>query len=143
VSPQLRSELLKQRSTQTNLGLLAGTLVLVLLAVLLHGFGVRAEDLGRRDNQLMVLGRGEFLAAVFTALLGALSITSEIRQGTIRPTFLVSPRRGRVVAAKVWTGTLIAPVSAWRPRRSRLRPAPPCFVLAGSTSSWTAATTRC
>jgi hypothetical protein len=30
-----------------------------------------------------------------------MSITAEIRHGTIRPTFLVSPRRGPVVAAKV------------------------------------------
>jgi len=49
----------------------------------------------------MVLGRGEFLGVLFAALLGAMSITAEIRHGTIRPTFLVSPRRGPVVAAKV------------------------------------------
>jgi ABC-2 type transport system permease protein len=104
---QLRSELLKQRSTQTSLGLLGGLLGLVLLAVLLHGFGLSAEELGRRNNQLMVLGRGEFVAALFAALLGALSITSEIRHGTIRPTLLVCPWRGRVVAAKVWASTPI------------------------------------
>jgi ABC-2 type transport system permease protein len=57
--------------------------------------------------QLMVLGRGEFLAALFAALLGAMSITGEIRHGTIRATFLVTPRRGRVVAAKVFVSTLI------------------------------------
>jgi ABC-2 type transport system permease protein len=107
VRAQLRSELLKQRSTGTYLGLLAGMLGLVLLAVLLHGFGLPAEELGGNDNQLMVLGRGEFLAAVFAALLGALSITTEIRHGTIRPTFLVTPWRGRVVVAKVWASTLI------------------------------------
>jgi ABC-2 type transport system permease protein len=47
-----------------------------------------------------VFGRGEFLGALFAALLGAMSITSEIRHGTIRPTLLVSPQRRRVVAAK-------------------------------------------
>jgi ABC-2 type transport system permease protein len=104
---QLRSELLKQRSTQTNLGLFAGTLALVVLAVLLHGFGLPTEDLAKRDNQLMVFGRGEFLGALFAALLGAISFTGEIRHGTIRPTFLVSPRRGRVVAAKVAASTLM------------------------------------
>jgi hypothetical protein len=36
-----------------------------------------------------------------------MSITAEIRHGTIRPTFLVSPRRGRVVAAKLGASTLI------------------------------------
>lgn len=103
----LRAELLKQRSTRTALGLFAAMLGLVLLAVLLHGFGLAAEDLGSTHVQLMVLGRGEFLGALFAALLGAMSITGEIRHGTIRPTFLVSPRRGRVVAAKVWASVLI------------------------------------
>ena len=104
---QLRSELLKQRSTRTNLGLFAAMLGLVSLAVLLHGLGLAAEQLGSASDQLMVLGRGEFLAALFAALLGTMSITAEIRHGTIRPTFLVSPGRGRVVAAKVWASTLI------------------------------------
>src|SRR5947207_1798861 len=80
---------------------------LVLLAVLLHGFGLPAGDLGSTHVQLMVLGRGEFLGALFAALLGAMSITAEIRHGTIRPTFLVTPRRHRVVAAKVAASVLI------------------------------------
>jgi ABC-2 type transport system permease protein len=107
VSGQLRSELLKQRSTGTSIGLFAAMLGLVLFAVALHGFGLAAEHLDGASEQLTVLGRGEFLAALFAGLLGALSITSEIRHGTIRPTFLVSPERGRVVAAKVWASTLI------------------------------------
>lgn len=97
----LRAELLKQRSTRIGLGLFAGMLGLVLLAVLLHSFGLPAENLRSTSVQLMVLGRGEFLGALFAALLGTLSMTAEIRHGTIRPTFLVTPRRGRVVAAKV------------------------------------------
>jgi ABC-type transport system involved in multi-copper enzyme maturation permease subunit len=107
VRAQVRSELLKQRSTRTNLGLFAGMLGLVLLAVLLHGFGLSTKSLSGEDIQLMVFGRGEFLAAMFGALLGALSITSEIRHGTIRPTFLFTPARGRVVAAKVLVNSLI------------------------------------
>ncbi len=73
---------------------------LVLLAVVLHSL-LPAEALANRDNQLTILGRGEFLGALFAALLGALSVTAEIRHGTIRPTFLVTPLRGRVVWAKV------------------------------------------
>jgi len=96
----LRSELLKQRSTRTLLGLFAAMLGLVLSAVLLHSL-LPTEQLADRHTQLMVLGRGEFLGALFAALLGAMSITAEIRHGTIRPTFLFSPRRDRVVAAKV------------------------------------------
>jgi ABC-2 type transport system permease protein len=107
VRAELRSELLKQRSTLTNLGLFAGMVGLVLFAVVLHGFGLGAEHLDSRSEQLMTFGRGEYLGALFAALLGALSITSEIRHGTIRPTFLVTPQRGRVVAAKIAASTLI------------------------------------
>lgn len=104
---QLRSELFKQRSTATSLGMFAAMLGLVLLAVLLHALGLAREHLDGASEQSMVLGRGAFLGALFTALLGALAITTEIRHGTIRPTFLVSPRRGRVVVAKVWASTLL------------------------------------
>jgi len=105
---QFRSELLKLRSARTGLGLFATMLGLVLLAVLLHGFGVAAENVDSSAEQLtMLFGRGEFLGALFAALLGALSITSEFRHGTIRPTLLVSPSRSRVVAAKIWASMLI------------------------------------
>jgi ABC-2 type transport system permease protein len=107
VSAQVRSELLKQRTAPTTLGLFAGMLGLVVLAVVLHSVGFPAEELALRDNQLMIFGRGEFLGALFAALLGAMSITAEIRHGTIRPTFLVTPLRGRVVAAKVGVSALI------------------------------------
>ena len=105
---QLRAELLKQRSTWTGLGLFAAMLGLVLFAVLLHGFGVAIEHTDQASDQLtVVLGPGERLGALFAALLGAMSITAEIRHGTIRPTFLVTPWRGRVVAAKVSASILI------------------------------------
>jgi ABC-2 type transport system permease protein len=102
VSAQVRSELLKQRSTLTNLGLVSAMLGLVLLAVLLHGFALPAENVDSTSDQLtLVVGWGEKLGVLFAGLLGATSITSEIRHGTIRPTFLVTPQRGRVLAAKV------------------------------------------
>lgn len=107
MSAQLRSELLKQRSTSTNLGLAGGMLGLIVLAVALHGFGLRADDLARREDQLMVLGRGEFIAALFAGLLGALSITGEYRHGTIRPTLLAEPDRVRVMLAKATVSGLL------------------------------------
>jgi len=103
---QLRSELLKQRTTRTNLLLLAWMVGLVALVVLLHVFSFSVETLARPDNQLKVVGLGTSLGALFASLLGAMSITGEIRHGTIRPTFLATPRRGRVIAAKVATSAL-------------------------------------
>jgi ABC-2 type transport system permease protein len=108
VSAALRAELFKQRSTRTALGLFGAMLGLVLLAVLLHGFGLAAGALDSSSNQLTRLfAWGEVLGALFAALLGAMSITGEIRHGTIRPTFLFTPRRRRVVAAKVGASMLI------------------------------------
>jgi hypothetical protein len=72
------------------------------LAELLHAFGISTSDLAKRSDQLRVLVEGGVMVgSLFAGLLGALSITSEVRHGTIRPTFLVTPQRGRVVAAKV------------------------------------------
>jgi ABC-2 type transport system permease protein len=106
VTAQLRSELLKQRSTGTALTLLLYMLGVILLVVLLHVFGLDAGELAARDNQLKVVGWGTSIGALFASLLGALSITGEIRNGLIRPTFLASPNRALVVAAKVAAGAL-------------------------------------
>src|SRR4029453_8354351 len=38
---------------------------------------------------------------LFAGMVGAMAITAEIRYGTIRPTFLITPRRGPVLAAKL------------------------------------------
>ena len=108
MTPVFRSELLKQRSTGSNLGLVGGMLGLVLLAALLHGLGLPAESVEGSSQQLtVVFGWGAKLGVLFAALVGALSITAEFRHGTIRPTLLATPRRGRVGAAKVAVGMLI------------------------------------
>jgi ABC-2 type transport system permease protein len=108
VSAQLRAELLKQRTTRTNLELVAAMLALVLAAVLMHGLLISPENLADSDDQLQtVFGWGEVLGALFAALLGAMSFTGEFRHGTIRPTLLVTPRRGRIVAAKLLASVLL------------------------------------
>jgi hypothetical protein len=43
---------------------------------------------------------------LFAGLVGAIAITAEIRFGTIRPTFLVTPRRGPVIGAKLAVSAL-------------------------------------
>jgi len=101
---QLSSELYKIRTTRTVASVLAAMLTLVIAAVLLHAFGLSAVRLSGRDDQLGIfLDVGVNLGTLFAALLGALSITVEIRTGTIRPTFLAAPRRSIVVASKAVT----------------------------------------
>ncbi|MBA3244029.1 MAG: ABC transporter permease subunit [Actinobacteria bacterium] len=107
MTEQLRAELHKHRTTFTNLSLLLAMLGLVLLAVLLHALSLPADRLDTAAEQVQVFRFGPLLGALFAGLAGALSITGEIRHGTIRPTFLITPRRGRVVAAKIAAGGLV------------------------------------
>lgn len=99
--PQVRSELLKLGSTRTMLGLAAAMTALIATAVVLHGYGLAADDLATGSTQLsFLIGWGAVFGALFAGLLGAMSLTSEITHGTIRPTLLATPRRHRVLAAK-------------------------------------------
>ena len=104
--PQLRSELLKQRTTRTTFVLLAWLVGLVLVIVALHVASFSASDLARESNQMRILGLGTSVGMLFAALVGALSVTTEFRTGTIRPTLLLTPQRSRVVAAKIVTSML-------------------------------------
>jgi hypothetical protein len=103
---QLRSEELKQRSTQTALFLFLAMTGLVALAVAMHVLALGKTRLATNAHQLEVFQIGTRAGMLFAALAGALAITAEIRFGTIRPTFLVTPRRSPVVAAKLAVGAL-------------------------------------
>jgi ABC-2 type transport system permease protein len=106
MTDQLLSELRKMRSTRTNLGLLAGMVALILLTVLLTGFITKKPDLAELENQYAVLSAGT-AAALFAALIGVMAITSEFRHGTIRPTFVLTPQRTRVITSKVVASLLM------------------------------------
>lgn len=105
MSGQIRAELLKIRSTRTTIGLALGMIALILLFALLSGLLTKAPNLMSSQDQLGLLSIGS-LSGVFSALAGIMLITSEYRYGTIRPTFLFSPRRSRVLTAKVAAGFL-------------------------------------
>jgi ABC-2 type transport system permease protein len=87
------------RTTRTNLGLLLGLVALVLFGVIAGAFSSES-DLSLPENQRELIGNGTF-GAVFAALIGVMAMSSEFRHGTIRATFVFTPARIRVVAAKV------------------------------------------
>jgi ABC-2 type transport system permease protein len=105
VIAQLRSELRKLRTTRTNVGLLLGMVALILFGVVGAAFGPET-DLSLHDDQRELIGNGAF-AAVFAALIGILAMTSEFRHGTIRATFVFTPARTRVIAAKALASLLV------------------------------------
>jgi len=96
----IRSELLKLRTTRTALALIVGMVALIVLFTLLSGLVTDDAFLLDRNNQFQVLANGS-IASAFAAVLGVLSLTTEVRHGTVRSTFLAEPRRTRVLAAKL------------------------------------------
>ena len=107
---QFRSELFKQRTTPSSLWLMISAVALITAVVLLHVLSLPAAGLANADGQLKIFGMGTTFGALFASLLGAISITGEIRHGLIRPTFLITPRRGRVLAAKAAASALAGAV---------------------------------
>jgi ABC-2 type transport system permease protein len=102
---QIRSELLKIRSTRTTVGLILGMVALILLFTLLTGLLTHPSGLASKEDQRQLLSLSS-TAGVFSALAGVLLVTSEYRYGTIRPTILFNPARSNVLTAKVVVGAL-------------------------------------
>jgi len=102
---QTRAELLKIRSTRTTIGLILAMIALILLFTLLTGLLSHPSGLASKEDQRSFLSLAS-LASVFSALAGALLVTSEYRYGTIRPTVLFNPARSHVLSAKVIAGAL-------------------------------------
>ena len=75
---QLRSELLKLRTTRTTMGMAAAMLGIVVVAIALHSFGLPAERITSPADQLGVfIGVGGNLGSLFAALFGAMAITGD------------------------------------------------------------------
>jgi len=105
VIAQTRAELLKIRTTRTTAGIVLGMVALILLFSLLSGLLTKAPNLTSTEDQRGLLSVGS-LAGVFSALAGIMLVTNEYRHGTIRPTFLFTPRRSQVIEAKLASGLL-------------------------------------
>lgn len=106
----LRSEWLKLVSVRTTWGLLGAMLVIEGLAAgLVAGLG-DVDDLRKGEVATFVIGTN--LAIVFMFTLGALLSTNEFRHGTANTTFVVTPRRERVIAAKLAVGLAVGTAGA-------------------------------
>ena len=118
MSALVRAELLKLRTVALPYWLLVTTLAFVLLGVLatLLTAGLEGAPLQRDDPQLLARAVASASGGnIIVLVLGILALTQEFRFGTATPSFLVTPRRGAVLAAKllstVLTGLLFAVVS--------------------------------
>ncbi len=99
-----RAELLKLRSTRILGWILAGTLAMVLVTIIASvpkpGSTNNVVSLDEPALLARIVGVSYLWPQLTVALLGVLTYTQEERYGTITSTFLVEPRRRRVLAAK-------------------------------------------
>jgi ABC-2 type transport system permease protein len=100
MTDQVRSELLKLRTTPTVPLVLLGAAGLTLFGACIEGLSPALGELMREGTQRSLMGAG-VTAVLFATFAGLLAVTSEFRYGTIRPTLLVQPDRQTVLAAKL------------------------------------------
>lgn len=97
------SELLKVRSTRMWVGLLAGACAFVVLNLVAQAFSPAAEGFPGIESEQGVrnVWSSAGTGSIFALVLGILSMTTEFRFQTLSSTFLATPRRSRVVIAKM------------------------------------------
>ena len=100
----VRAELLKLRTVTLPVWLLLTALGLVLLGVLATVLtaGMEGAPLQRDDPDLLARAVASASGGnIVLLVLGILALTQEFRFGTATPSFLVTPRRGNVLVAKL------------------------------------------
>ncbi len=103
----VRAELLKLRTVRWPWVLLVAQIGLVVLGI--SGYAVSSGD-KPIDPQLALQHVG--LTSLLTLVLGIMAVAAEYRDGTITDTFIASPRRQRVIGAKLATFSLLGFVFA-------------------------------
>ena len=107
----VRAEWTKLFTTRVWVGLLAGACVMAGgFAALLTGLAGQEggpPPVGSPDYEALALAVASN-AVVFALILGIIGMTQEFRHRTATPTFLTTPKRGRVVVAKLVAYALAA-----------------------------------
>jgi ABC-2 type transport system permease protein len=117
MSRLIRTELLKLRTTRSFLLTFAGVPVMAGLVVLavFGAAGRQGNDPLGPDSLAQVLGAPASITTTLALILGVVGLAGEYRHKTITTTLLATPRRGRVVVAKVvahaLAGTAVAMVT--------------------------------
>jgi ABC-2 type transport system permease protein len=96
----IRSEWIKLRTVRMNIVL---TVFAVIAPIVIPGLIAALGKVGDLDSRQMydAVAGSSVLSALLWSVIGTTHITSEFAFNTIRPTFAATPRRARVILAKV------------------------------------------
>ena len=97
----LRSEVLKLRTVRTVTWLALASVALTALSTTAIGLGTVSTELQTEGGVRSTLAQGGFAAGLLALILGVVVSAGEYRHGTIAPTLLITPSRGRVVGTQV------------------------------------------
>lgn len=100
MTDMLRGEIRKLVTTRTALGMLIGAVLVVALGTVSTIMSIESGKLAGPIHDQMFYFLASITLGVFTVILGIRSFTEEFRYGTIASTFLIHPRRRRVLVAK-------------------------------------------
>jgi ABC-2 type transport system permease protein len=103
----LGNEVLKLRTIRAPYFLLGAAQLLVVAGI--SALVISGNDLGSPDIQVAALGHVG-LMSLLTLVLGITAVAGEYRNKTVTDTYLGTPRRGQVVAAKLVVYTATAAV---------------------------------
>lgn len=106
MTAQVRSELLKLRTTRTMAVLILAAAALTLFGACVEGLSRSTAALAVDDAQRKMFGAAGSTVVLMATLAGLIGVTSEFRYGTIRPTLLFEPRRRVVLMAKLVSAAL-------------------------------------
>jgi ABC-2 type transport system permease protein len=102
----LLAELLKLRTTRMVYGLLGALLLIVAIATIAAIIDQPAGELAGENDQAELFGTAA-TGIIFVLLLGVMLMSGEFRHGTITQTFLITPNRWKVLAAKLVAGAVL------------------------------------
>jgi len=99
VTRAFRAELLKLRTTRATWGILAGAVAIAVVAFAAPGDNV-VQDLTDPLHEQQATFFIGFMLRVLLVVLGVRAITDEWRHGTLTPSLVAMPRRGRFLLVK-------------------------------------------
>jgi hypothetical protein len=108
----IRSEFRKLRTTRTAFGLLTGVVALTALALWGALSGASHAELAEGLSSPYGYAGVLIIVALFVLVLAIRAYTDEVRHGSVVPTFLATPNRLHLLAAKIAVVTAAAAVFA-------------------------------